>query len=486
MRAAIYWMTIVCATAQFMPAVSSSADFHVRPANECTNDGDGTAAACAASPGAAGAFNGFASIDWSAIHPGDSLYVIGEHHTGLVVGNSGTAGRRITIRGDKAGAARGSIDGGGAVSFCLADNNHSYLSVLSLEVSHCLDRGLHFDNGRGVDTVLPGGAIVNNVFVHDIAGGSRYPTCIWGYGHDAIVDNSRVENCGDDGVWWTGNSVAVRNNSIAAVGIGPVETGDCIQLAGLSTQFNISRNRCDHLAANEKHCIVVSPPDGTVFDTTAGGRIEENTCFLPGYGGADTKGITVAQPNVLIARNFVNGGRIGIVANDPYIVGNVVTQFYYVGIVANGHPGWQALVANNTVVSVAGENGQVAPDFCMVGYETTGEFVNNIVAGCNVGMAGYGYTPNNVWDSNLSWQNSTTYRFGKPALNSIVNTLTSNPRFVGSDPRSSRAWSVVRAILGKDLSDYTEPNVGTPFVLDFLKNPRPTPPAVGAYEPGSR
>jgi hypothetical protein len=240
------------------------------------------------------------------------------------------------------------------------------------------------------------------------------------------------------------------------------------------------------MAANEKHCIVVSPPDGAVFDQTMGGRIEENTCFMPKYGGADTKGITVASPNVLIARNFVTGGRIGIVAADPYIVGNVVTQFYDVGIQANGHPGWQALVANNTVVSVAGENQQVAPGFCMFAYETTGEFVNNIVSGCNVGMAGYGYNPSNLWDSNLSWQNSTTHQFGKPALNTTVNTLTSDPQFVGSDLRSSRSWAVSTAIPGKDLSGYTEPNFGAPFIFDFLKNPRSTPPAVGAYEPGSK
>lgn len=481
-------LVLFWAAAQAVPTVSSATgtDFHVRPASECTYSGDGADAVCAASAGAPGAFKGFSSINWSAMQPGDTLYVIGQHTTGLVVGKGGTSGQRITIRGDKAGAERGRIDGGGAVSFCLYDNNNQYLSVLNLEVAHCLNRGLQFDNARGDGTVRPGGAIVNNVYVHDIVGGSIFPTCVWGYGHDAVIDNSRIENCGDDGIWWTGNAVGVKNNSIGAVGLAPEERGDCVQIAGVSKQFNISRNRCDHLAVNEKHCFVISPPDGAVFDQTMGGRIEENTCFMPKFGGADTKGITVASPNVLIARNFVTGGRIGIVGDDPYIVGNVVTQFHDVGIQANGHPGWQALVANNTVVSVAAENGQIAPGFCIFAYETTGEFVNNIVSGCNVAMGGYGYNPNNLWHSNLSWQNSSTYQFGQPALNTTVNTLTSDPQFVGIDPRSSRSWAVATATPGKNLSGYTEPNYGAPFIFDFLKNPRSTPPAVGAYEPGSK
>lgn len=466
--------------------VSSAANFHVRPADECPHGGDGTAAACAASDGSPGAFSGFSSIHWSAIQPGDTLYVIGRHTSGMVVGNSGEAGQRITIRGDKPGAERGIIDGGGTVSLCLSDNNHRYLSVLNLEVAHCLNRGLQFDNDRKADIASMGGAIVNNVFVHDIDGGTAYPTCIWGYGHEALVENSRVENCGDDGIWWTGDAVGVRNNSISGVGIGPVETGDCIQLAGTSKQFDISRNRCDHMLANEKHCIVISPPDGAVFDWTAGGRIEENTCFMPKYNGADTKGISVAEPNVLIARNFVTGGRIGIVAADPYIVANVVTQFYDVGIQANGHAGWQTLVANNTAVSVAGENQQVAPGFCMFAYDTTGEYINNIVSGCKVGMGGFGNNPNNVWNSNLSWRNTSAYQFGKPALNTTVNTLFLDPYFVGSDPRGARSWAVANAVPGKDLSGYIEPNFGAPFVFDFLKNPRSMPPAVGAYEPGSK
>jgi hypothetical protein len=122
----------------------------------------------------------------------------------------------------------------------------------------------------------------------------------------------------------------------------------------------------------------------------------------------------------------------------------------------------------------------------MLAYDTTGEYVNNIVSGCRVGMGGFGNNPNNIWDSNLSWRNSTVYQFGKPAQNTTFNTLLMDPYFVGSDPRGSRSWSVARAIAGKDLSSYVEPNFGAPFLFDFLKNPRPMPPAVGAYEPDSK
>lgn len=245
---------MVVLAALLAASVSHATEFHVRPTADCSVSGDGSSTACASSAGAAGAFRGFGGIAWPSIQPGDTLFIIGQHNEQLIVGKSGTAQQSITIRGDKRGAAAGRIDGGNTISFCLSDNNNRYLTFLNMEVSNCLNRGFHFDNGRGVSTVNPSGVVISNVYVHDIAGGNSFPTCIWGYGHNVLIQNSRIANCGDDGVWWTGSHVNVINNVISGVGIGPVETGDCVQLAGGATEYLVKKNHCDHLASNEKQC----------------------------------------------------------------------------------------------------------------------------------------------------------------------------------------------------------------------------------------
>lgn len=245
---------MVVLVASLAASVSHATEFHVRPTADCSISGDGSSSACASSAGAAGAFRGFSGIAWPSIQPGDTLFIIGQHNEQLIVGKSGTAQQSITIRGDKRGAAAGRIDGANTISFCLSDNNNRYLTFLNMEVSNCLNRGFHFDNGRGVSTVNPSGVVISNVYVHDIAGGNSFPTCIWGYGHNVLIQNSRIANCGDDGIWWTGSHVNVINNVISGVGIGPVETGDCVQLAGGATEYLVKKNHCDHLASNEKQC----------------------------------------------------------------------------------------------------------------------------------------------------------------------------------------------------------------------------------------
>src|SRR5262249_52823681 len=79
---------------------------YVRPTGACANNGDGTAYACAASGGAAGAYIGFSNILTNAsnavgkVDPGDTLYICGSHTEMWTVPNlSGTDPLRITADG---------------------------------------------------------------------------------------------------------------------------------------------------------------------------------------------------------------------------------------------------------------------------------------------------------------------------------------------------------------------------------------------------
>ena len=480
---------MVLLSALLAVSVSNATEFHVRPVADCSLSGDGSSAACASSTGAAGAFRGFSAINWASIQPGDTLFIIGQHNEPLLVGKSGTAQLSITFRGDKRGAAAGRINGGNTISFCVRDNNNRYLTFLNMEVSNCLNRGFHFDNGRGVSTVNPSGVVISNVNVHDIAGGTSFPTCIWGYGHDVLIQNSRIANCGDDGIWWTGSYVKVINNVISGVGIGPDETGDCVQLAGGATQYIVKKNHCDHLASNEKQCFNTATDTAHVYDPAAGGQVVENTCVLPPYDGVhSTEGIAADQPKAVVARNFVTGGRYGIYSRAPYVIGNVVTQFAKRGIQLFGRADTPAVVINNTVLAVSGENQLVAPEACILVQDGAGQLANNIVSGCNWGMAAFGYSANN-WEHNLSWQNTADYHFGGPSNSDTMGTIShADPSFLGADPNNPYSWGIATAVPGTDISSYTNPLYGADaFRFDYNKNPRPTnAPAIGAFEAGSQ
>lgn len=99
---------LICDAATGSAAVDT---WYVRPASECSFNGDGLSYGCAASGGAAGAFKSFSGLIWTAtvgIDDGDTLYVCGSFvsadHTDsnyeLQVGASGSVGSKITINGD--------------------------------------------------------------------------------------------------------------------------------------------------------------------------------------------------------------------------------------------------------------------------------------------------------------------------------------------------------------------------------------------------
>ena len=88
-----------------LPLNVIASTWYVKGPLECANNGNGTAATCAASEGAAGAWDGFSNITWGSggVVAGDTLFVCGLHDGSgandyrIVPTVSGTDGNPITI-----------------------------------------------------------------------------------------------------------------------------------------------------------------------------------------------------------------------------------------------------------------------------------------------------------------------------------------------------------------------------------------------------
>lgn len=213
---------------------------------------------------------------------------------------------------------------------------------------------------------------------------------------------------------------------------------------------------------------------------------------MPPYDGVhSTEGIAADQPQAVIARNFVTGGRYGIYSYAPYVIGNVVTQFAQRGIQLWGRADSPPMVINNTVVAVSGENQLATPEVCILVQDGAGQVANNIVSGCKWGLAAFERSAGasaNHFEHNLSWRNTLDYRFGTVGGDTFDTPSHANPNFVGTDPNNPHALGICVAVPGTDVSSYSHPLHGTdPFRFDYNKNPRPmSVPAIGAFEVGSQ
>lgn len=449
-----------------------SADWHVRPVSDCAVAGDGSSPNCATSSGAAGSFSGFAGVTWSSIQPGDTLYIIGTHvATGLVIQASGaataTATAPITVRGDLSGFAPGVIDGNGVASFCVYDNDGSHdISIVRVSIRGCTSRGLYFRNGLAA--VNRSGLQLRDVHVADIAGSSTSsPNCVWAYGEGVTIRNSRIENCADDGIWIVGANATIENNWIERVGTGAGAAGDCIQLSGDASNFSITGNYCNHLAADEKQCFIAYDS----ASTAAVGRITDNICVLPRPNGSRTKGIFNGYDAVLIARNFVTGGESGIWnIGDAQIVANIVTGFSGVGIYVGG--GSHNVALNNTVV------GGYRTGKCLLS-DSFSSFINNVLTRCERAAAAYTgqYNGANQWIANVSWDNTfNTGEFSVPDNNPVDQLTFADPGFSGNALYDPLAWRSSISTPAYDVSSY-----GPAALLNFAKELRAFGAQWGAF-----
>lgn len=476
----------------------AGASYFVQPMSSCSANGDGRSASCATVAGGAGAWNSLAKIRWVDIRPNDTLKMTGLFSEGLTVGASGDGTGNILIDGRDA-----VIDGNNTIGICVNDGGNRNFTITGLEVKNCYTRGFYFPNSHMIEN--QSGVVLAGVSVHDIRSrdgqGADQANCIWGKGANARIVDSTIYNCGDDGIWWAGDRIAVVKNDIRDVGLDDGNgsdlgiRGDCIQLTNTVTDFSIAGNRCDHRSRSEKQCIIVGALPS--IDPHGGGEIVDNTCLMPTVDPRkETKVIFNGQNGVVIARNLVVGGHFGIWSpGRSTIVSNLVVNFAAVGIYTPGTINSnteKSLVAYNTVDGGAA----VDTNYCYGNYSSPDtEFTNNIAIRCGTAFFGYG-TGNSTWSNNLNWQTTWTYSFNNLASHSQFNTITGvDPNFTNV---SGGAPSVIETAgdgLAYQLKS-TSPAIGvgiTPtsnvagdadaLAHDLLYIARPNGRTLGAFEP---
>lgn len=145
-------------------AVGSAAvdTWYVRPSTECSNNGDGLSYACAASAGAAGAFNSLTSVIWTAtdgVDDGDTLCISGTHRQTMSgIGGVGTTSAPITVKLDCAGIPAGVISGADIVTAwdTLDGNGNQVTSGTFSEPMFLLVDGIAAHHGSSVGSLAPG------------------------------------------------------------------------------------------------------------------------------------------------------------------------------------------------------------------------------------------------------------------------------------------------------------------------------------------
>lgn len=127
------FITVLC-LCLLIPLISFAEDLYVLPSGTCTYNGNGTAATCAASAGAAGAYNGFSNISWGAgagkVSAGDTLYLVaGQTYKEMLTisGGGSDATTRVTVSAPLSGTAI--IDGEGTRKGITIAASVSYLTI---------------------------------------------------------------------------------------------------------------------------------------------------------------------------------------------------------------------------------------------------------------------------------------------------------------------------------------------------------------------
>ena len=199
--------------------------------NTISNSGDGSSWSQA--------WNSFSAIDWSAVHPNDTIYISGgsnsqTYNETLSVGASGSAAGTINITQgvDPGHDGKVIIDGGEARGLGVEINSHDYVNVSHLNVQNITDAGFSVKNAHAgvvlehnaVYSGDPGGGNARGYDVRDSAG------------HDAVVvqDNSyrtpASTQAQTDGIWSSNNDgVVFHGNDIVIANTDSTGHSDGIQ-----------------------------------------------------------------------------------------------------------------------------------------------------------------------------------------------------------------------------------------------------------------
>lgn len=320
--------------------------------------------------------------------------------------------------------------------YCIQiSTDKKYITVDGLELTGATARGIGnatTASSPTVDTFIT----VQNCSIHDlVAGGSDVNGIqLWGFGNKVLANT--VYNIPTDAMWFGCKGIEVAYNRVYAVSTDGRNNGDCIQFGLASDNFWCHHNDLDHSDVDYKQ-VIMTVDDGT----GSGGIIEYNTCRH--YNGANAAAaIYGGQPGLVIRRNIVYGGNVGINSTRAGLVieANLVFNDFNRGIDL-GTLG--VMCRNNTVLSLLG-TGVIGIRYITAGSIAT--LRNNIVQGFATGLslAASAY----VEEYNCLYGNTTN---SNRTLG--TGTITSDPRLDSRHIPQDYAARVGGALTGSAVVD---------------------------------
>lgn len=298
---------------------------YVRPPEACTYNGDGTAYACAASNGAAGAFRTSDNILVSAtdetagkVDPGDLLYVCGSFikttngnffygPTDATGTGSGTTSNRVTISFACPGDP-GSISAlVGVSSYAFATYAHDLNIVLSTAVLQggTLDV-LILGDSTADETTTMNITVTGGTVTHSSAANTE---CVRAIGRNITIDGTTIYDCQRDGIFAKGKNTTVKNTIISRVNMeGNTNVGDCIQHTAQGDGYLVQNNYCDHTNVDSKYCFVNNGVSDSGLAMFIGNTCIKNSTDAIGAGHAGAR----SEGSAIFRSNTFTGGTTGV------------------------------------------------------------------------------------------------------------------------------------------------------------------------------
>lgn len=463
---ALWAVPVVSLLFLMLPLSASAATYYVRPAGSVYGAGSGSSYA--------NAFAGFHLLYFPApvLSSGDYVYVCGsfattsKYSSGTVMLSVSISG--VTFDGDcsaQGDLSRAIIDGGGVLvrGIDSGSGGSTNITLKNLEITGFTADGVL---SQGSDMIARNWTL-DNLYIHDNRGGSTRG--VWSSGAGLTLENSHIENCGEDCVYVDGDNFTATNDTIEWPGLdaGGVQ-GDVIQMSSSTKNWLV-----DHLVGRTtvdiKQCLIVNhAAAGESID----GTLSNSQCYGPSSSAANHIAFFFDGPGTVTAyNNYSEKSKYLIYAADGATLNawnNIGGQLSYAGIQCGTNVAYCSIF-NNSIFS--------APR----GIETNAPGVGNMYlennAIASTSIVGIDTTASGVQENNNGIFNPTV-----PLQKANVST-TPDSTDVQTDPLFSSPTSGPDGFSLDTFSPLVDAGVATSSrTTDYYGNPIYGFPDIGAIE----
>lgn len=358
----------------------------------CTFNGTGSAYNCAASDGAAGAWNSMANVVMNAsdetagqLDPGDTLKVCGNFTTAeratsnyqLFFTVSGSSSNPITVDGDCSGSGGSTttdFHGGTSTLYGIGTGLRTDITIKNVTIHDFTSRGLFLYADASADITIDKRITIQDSTITNIRGVGVI--CVDSRGQHITMTRLTVSACGSDGFHHGGSFFTVQNTSISQISLDSGNDGDGIQTNGDSNGNLYQDNSINMTSVDSKYCIInegITAGDSVI--------VRRNVCLR---NITDTVGsgfrIEAVGTGTEIYANSIRGGELGIHlttnSGATKVYGNLIYGQTHEGISIGGASAGSVIVNNNTVVG-SGRDGILNSNTGGV----VASFTNNIISG---------------------------------------------------------------------------------------------------------